>query len=88
MVYDENGKEIDQGSFTVRGYVIFKDGKRIGTYDDVSATQVKVEITQGRLKGKLDLYKEKESAVNWKGELDSDNKGGKYKIAVVFEKPK
>src|SRR5438477_6152801 len=72
-VFDERDKEIERGSFTVRGYVLFKDGRRIGAYDDVSDTQVKVNVTDGRLKGTLDLYKDKASAVNWKGELKNQN---------------
>jgi hypothetical protein len=84
-VFDEKDRAVETGTFVVRGFEIMKNGKRIGTADVVSETQVKVSITEGLLKGKLDLYKDKASAVNWKGELKSDN-GQTYKIIVVFVK--
>jgi hypothetical protein len=62
-----------------------KNGKRIGTYAVVSEIQVKASISEGKLRGKLELYKDKTAAVNWKGELKSDN-GQTYKISVVFVK--
>jgi hypothetical protein len=86
-VFDEKDRAVETGTFTARGYEILKNGKRIGSFDVVSETQVKVTITEGLLRGNLDLNKDKASAVNWKGEFKSDN-GQAYKITVVFVKPK
>jgi hypothetical protein len=86
-VYDENDRVFEKGNFVARGYAIFKNNQRTGTYEDISPTQVRVEMTGSRLKGKIDLFKEAGSDVNWKGELAKPG-GGKYKIVVVLEKVK
>lgn len=85
MVFDENDNLLEKGNFTARGYTIYKNGKLIGSYDEISDTHFRVEVSEGRLKGKLDLFKEDKSGINWKGELERPT-GGKYKIKVSFEK--
>ncbi len=84
-IYDEKGKEVEKGSFNVRGYALMKNGKRIGVYEDVSETEVKVEVEEGRLKGKLKLTKTKATDVNWEGTLDREN-GSSYKVTFSFVK--
>jgi hypothetical protein len=86
-INDEKDKFIEKGNWTVKGFVIFNGAnKRTGTYEMVSETHVKLDMTDGRLKGfKIDLYKEKESTVNWKGEVDT-GKNRIYKILVSFKK--
>jgi hypothetical protein len=84
-VVDENDKRVEKGTFLVRGYVLFnKNSRRIGSYEIVSQTHVKVTVTEGKLKGKLDLERETEESGTWTGELERGS-GRKYKITVVFE---
>jgi hypothetical protein len=88
-VTDENDKFVEKGTWIVKGYVIYNGiEKRVGKYEDIDETHVKVEIYEGRLTGKFDLQKEKPSSSEWNGELALPNKGGKYKISSVFEKQK
>jgi hypothetical protein len=87
-VVDQDDKAVEKGTFFARGFAIFnKMNKRIGTYEDVSETEVKVTITEGKLKGTLDLTKEKPTSLTWKGVLERGS-GLTYKISVVFEKIK
>ncbi len=85
-MFDDKDKVIEKGSFNVRGFALMKDGRRIGTYSEVSDTEVKVEVEEGKLKGKMTLTKAKASDVNWEGVIDSDKKGQSYKVTFSFVK--
>jgi hypothetical protein len=87
-VYDEDGKEVQKGAIVVRGFVLVNlKNKRIGTYEEAGPGHIKVDVDEGKLKGKMDLYRDKENTSAWKGELKRED-GGKYKITFVFEKNK
>ena len=86
-VTNENDKFVEKGTWIVKGYEIYNgENKKVGKYEDVDRTHVKLEIFEGRLTGKFDLQKEKESSSEWNGELELPKKAGKYKITAVFEK--
>jgi hypothetical protein len=87
-VVDENDKKVEEGVFFARGLVLFnRFNERIGTYEDVSETEVKADISKGKLKGKFVLTRKDASALTWKGELERGS-GRKYKMTVSFEKIK
>jgi hypothetical protein len=84
-VYEDNGK-LTKGTWKVRGFVIWNGkGIRVGSYKDVDAGHVKVEIDDGRIAGDIDLTRE-EGSSEWSGELTRKRGGGNVKIKVVFRK--
>jgi hypothetical protein len=85
-ITDQSDKLVEKGSFTVRGYVLYHNGKQIGTYDDVLENKIKVMMTHGPLKGTLNLTR-KETSPNWSGILERES-GGNYNISVVFDRPR
>jgi len=88
-VTNEKDKFIEKGTWIVKGYEIYNGkNRKVGKYQDVDKTHVKLEVFEGRLTGKFDLEKEKESSSEWKGELELPKKAGTYKITAVFEKSK
>ena len=87
-VVDQDDKPVEKGSFVARGFAIYNGfGRRVGTYEDVSPTEVSMTMTEGKLKGKVDLRRETPTTLTWKGELERGS-GLTYKITVVFEKYK
>jgi hypothetical protein len=85
---DENNKVVQKGVFFARNSLIInRRGKKVGTYEDVSETYVKVDVDEGHLKGKIELRRDQPTTPAWTGELERPN-GGKYKITVTFEKMK
>jgi hypothetical protein len=85
-IFDEKDKVVEKGVFFARGQVLFnRNNVRIGTYEDVSPTHIKLLVTDGKLKGKLDLKREDPKALTWKGELERVS-GRQLRVTFSFEK--
>jgi hypothetical protein len=87
-VTDKAGDLVEKGFFWAKNSVIIsKGGEQVGTYEDVSPIFVKVNITKGKLEGKLELRRDNAAANEWHGKLVRPD-GSKYNIKVGFEKLK
>jgi hypothetical protein len=83
-VVDDANKAIDEGKFVAADNKIFHLSRQVGTYTNVAAGQVKVEITgYPKLNGTLNLRSDGGSPPLWKGELERPD-GARYKVSVKF----
>jgi hypothetical protein len=54
--YDADGKVVEEGTFrATKDFKIYKGGTQIGTWKRVAADKVSVEITEGKMKGTMEL---------------------------------
>jgi hypothetical protein len=83
-LFDEDDRAVEKGYWVVRGYVMYnRNNKRVGSYEDVATGQVKADITDGRLKGVLEMRREPGSS-QWKGTAEKVG-GGVYRITATFQ---
>ena len=77
---------MEEGRFRAfEGKIFNGASKQVGTYQDMPPDLCKVEVFEGKLKGKLDLHLTKAALPTWKGELMREG-GAKYHITIVFHK--
>lgn len=77
----DDDKELASGQWRAYDRKVFRGGKQIGTYDQTSKEQIKLEITEGSLKGKIELQLTKSKPPTWRGELVRGD-GGKVRITL------
>jgi hypothetical protein len=54
--YDRDGKEVEKNTFrATKDFKIYKGATQIGTWKKVAADKVVVEITEGMMKGTMEL---------------------------------
>lgn len=77
------GEVVADGTFRAHDFKIYKGGNQIGTYAVVGNNEYKLDITEGELKGKINLVPTKDKT--YRGECEFD-KHGKCNIVVTFKK--
>jgi len=83
---DLDGKEIDSGVFRAEDGKLFKKDSQIGTYKHTTKNEVHLNITKGKLEGKIDLDHVKGSNPSvWRGTWKSVD-GGRYRMTLTLVK--
>ena len=82
-VRDGSGNLVEEGKFLANDHTLYNKGNPIGTYKDVAPDRVSVEITKGKLMGKLELRSNGGTPPIWTGDLVRPD-GSKYNATITF----
>lgn len=80
-----DGKVVDEGQLCAHDSKLYKGGKQIGTYAQNGKNGYKLDITDGKLKGKIDIVMTKSQPPTYCGACEFAD-GRKGRITITFPK--